>query len=243
MANLVCSECGERLPEGTHPSRLTCPDTPDKPSCANRRKQRLKSAARKAARQRAKPRSASGGLEHDYRGEPMHQAAIPSVSGVSSAIDEIGHKVIAEELRPMIRQALTDNVLDALTKLVGITPDIVARLAEDVNDEDPVVRQKAYGLVLRYVLGHGAVQPKDEAERATMTVLFESMPRPAPDATSPEPPQLPEPAVEVEADELKPCEDCNVEKPVTEFDNDAPRCRQCVAEYKAKRVEQFGLEL
>lgn len=241
MANLVCSECGERLPADSHPSRLTCPNQEGRPSCAGRRKERLKRAARKAAQR--PPRGASGGPEHDYRDTAMHQAAIPAGHGVSSAIDEIGHKVIAEELRPMIRQALTDNVLDALTKLVGITPDIVARLAEDVNDTDPIVRQKAYGLVLRYVLGHGAVQPKDEAERATMTVLFESMPRP--DAISPEPSQLPEPAVEVEAadvDEVKQCEDCEVDKPVSEFDNDAPRCRQCVAEYKARRVEEFRLE-
>jgi hypothetical protein len=238
MKQLVCTECGERLPAGSHPTRKTCPPDPARgKNCPEKRKSRLKTARRQAARKRSQ---GNGGV--DYRDEPMHQAALPNGSGVSSAIDEVGHIVIAEELRPLIREALTDHVLLSLRQLVGITPDIVARLSEDVNDTDPVVRQKAYGLVLRYVLGHGAVQPKPDEASGNLHIHFDSMPRP--DGFDGGIEDDPEAQDDVEAVEVpdghRLCEDCLEPKPLEQFDEAAPRCDECVGRYRDEVLERFN---
>ena len=236
MSQLVCSECGEKLPPTAAPTRKTCSDEECKaagrPACRERRKTRLKRARDSARR----IKSANGGPEHDYRDTPMQKAVTHQLQG------EIGKKILADELRPLVRDALTDNVLQSLLELVAVTPDVVARISEDVNSKDPVVRQKAYTLFMRYVLGHGAVQPKDEAAQGAFHIHFDSMPRPdgfgGGTDDDPETQQLID-AIEV-PDGHRVCEDCQVPKPLDCFDEEAPRCDDCLGEYKRKVLAEYG---
>src|SRR5579875_1548367 len=70
-------------------------------------------------------------------------------------------QVVEDEVRaavkPVVREALTEDVLTALQDLVRLTPDAVTKLGEQINGQDPVLAQKAATTVLRYTVGHTAI--------------------------------------------------------------------------------------
>lgn len=160
-------------------------------------------------------------------------------------IPEVAHKVVAEELRPHVREALTEDVLKALRDLVGLTPKVVAALEEDLASDDAYVRQKAYALIVRYTMGHGALVPKpEEADQGQMTVVFAQMPRP--ENTAPQQPHTGEPVVPDEpapdatAVELRTCDACDTEKPAKEFVGMSSRCTKCHNELRDTVLSRFA---
>ena len=133
----------------------------------------------------------------------------------------MARRVAEEELRPVVREAITEDVLRGIQRLIQLTPDVVAKLEEDLHSDDATVRQRAYTLITKYTLGHPAlVRPEDEEGGKELTVHF-AMPRPE------EPEPIDAPAVELEAGPTTVCDMCGDEKPDEEFVAGSSRCRSC----------------
>lgn len=192
----VCSEC--RNPLGDNPKQLTCGA-----DCRGKRSRRL------ARSKKAKGRVA------DQTG---FQALAPG-SATAPVLEDVARDVMREELAPVVREAITEDALRAIQKLIALTPEMVDKLAVDLQSTDDVVRQKAYTLGLRYTIGHGAiVTPPGEGEAGNkLTVIFDGMKRP--DF---------EESVDAEVvDETRVCTGCGTEKTVDKFVGHSDRCQEC----------------
>lgn len=208
----VCSECGKPLPEDASAARKTC----------SGRCRQLRSRRIKRARQRG-GKVPLGGEEHEHR-------EIQDM--VRGETQDVSRKAMIEELRPIIREQITDEVVAALHDMVGLTPAIVRQLEKDVESSDPVIRQKAYGLVMRYLLGTEGRAAAGQEKHGSLIVQFGSMPQPAQ-------PAIAEPEDEPALD-LRECETCHQFKALDEFDGPALRCNTCQSERKADVLERYG---
>jgi hypothetical protein len=205
MAKLgVCSECPTRL---ERPNQRTC-----SPKCRSKRARRIKAQQRKQGR-------AMG----EANANPAHLSAL--------ALKDVGHEVAKEEIRPIVREALTQDVLEGIGKLVGLTSIMVEAIEEDLRSDDKYLRQKAYSLLARYTLGNQSVAPAAaSAQAGPLQVIFQ-LPRPGDDGR---------PAVIAQGEELKLCQECQVEKPADAFVTDSDRCQQCHDELHARVQAQYG---
>lgn len=203
----VCTECGTPLP-GSDPRRKTCGDP-----CRSKRSRRLK-------RQKFE---ASHARKRNYNDE---ERALNRA--VRSELQDVGHEVLKEELQPVVREAITEETVKAIGDLVKLTPTVVEKLTEDLESDDPAIRQRAYTLVAKYTIGHPAiVQPTDDPGQKQIVVNF-ALPRPGEEV------QGQEAAVEVEADEMRQCDKCGADKPVTQFIAGSSRCVECYEEQQAQ---------
>lgn len=195
----VCSECGESL-EGKPITAKTCST-----SCRAKRSRRLKRAAKEGGEAKALP---------------PHQKEISE--RVRGEAEDVAHKVIEEEIRPVVRESITADTLAAISKMVALTSDAVGCIAEDLQSEDAVVRQRAYTLIMKYTVGHQAiVRPPEEEKGGDITVNFE-LPRPEKGE------DIDGSAEEVElATEMKTCDSCGEDKPADEFVANSTRCLNC----------------
>src|ERR1700749_2407424 len=136
----VCSECGADI--STKPAKtLTC-------SSAHRqqRARRLRRRAREQKNLEAQPE------------------ALNIMSGViRDRLKDSAHEAIKENLAPVIREALTEETLKAVQRLISLTPAAVAAIEEDLAGDDPVLRQRAYTLLVKYTVGHPAIVKPDDA--------------------------------------------------------------------------------
>ena len=152
---------------------------------------------------------------------------------MSTVAPDIAQDVIREELRPIAREALTEDVLRSIRNLVSLTPRAIECMAEDLQSDDPTIRQRAYTLVTKYTIGHQAlVRPDDAAHGGQLIVNFE-LPRPGS-----EPQHSDSVAVELESEELRTCDMCEVSQPITNFVAGSQRCVTC---YEAQRELARGL--
>src|SRR5688572_22829120 len=158
-----CTECGASL-QGKGPNARTCGD-----KCRSKRSRRQRRQAKEAGAMKAMP-------EHQK-----------DVAGrVRTEIPDVAHDVIEQELRPVVRESITEETLRAIQTMVGLTPAAVAALADDLASEDSTVRQRAYKLVLQYTVGHPAiVKAEDETAGQKLEVHFD-LPRPEPTDETPE---------------------------------------------------------
>lgn len=199
---LRCTECGKPL---TGSQKFTC------------------GQAHRAKRSRRLKRQAEhrGSVSKDPRHDDI-RAAMTEAGG------DVAHEVLKEELRPIAREAITEDVLRAIQKLVGLTPLMVEAIAEDLVCGDPVIRQRAYTLGTKYTIGHQAlVRPEEEGPGGKLVVNF-NLPRPGDDV------QGVEAAVELVAEELRTCDLCDVEKSIKEFVAGSNRCQTCYDEQRAE---------
>lgn len=207
--NLRCSECKAPL---SHPQAKTCGKT-----CRSRRSRRIKSAAKRGAEKRALP-------EHL---QVMSKA-------VTSQIKDTAHEVLKEEMGPVVREAITSDVLRAVDDMVALTPRMVELIKEDMESEDASIRQKAYTLLAKYTLGNPSVAPASaEQQPAPLSVVFQ-LPRPG-DTNSGT-----EEAPPAEATELRECSECHNTAPRSDFPDDAERCVTCHEALRAQVLERFG---
>lgn len=205
----LCSECPNPL-TGMGPLAKTC-----SPKCRSKRSRRLKRQLKEAGEAKAMPE---------------HQKEI--TERVRGEMDDIAHKVIEEELRPVVRETITQDTLKAISDMVGLTPRAVAAIEDDLASEDPVIRQRAYTLVMKYTVGHNAiVQPEDKDTTQPLVVNFE-LPRPElpnrPDTIEAE-------AVEVPDTESRECDTCHQMK--TDFIAGSDRCTECFEGMHNKELE------
>lgn len=148
---------------------------------------------------------------------PPHQKEISE--RVRGEAEDVAHKVIEEEIRPVVRESITADTLAAISKMVALTSDAVGCIAEDLQSEDAVVRQRAYTLIMKYTVGHQAiVRPPEEEKGGDIQVNF-NLPRPE---------EMDGVTEEVEeATEIKTCDSCGKDKPISEFVANSHRCSPC----------------
>lgn len=201
----ICSECSASL-EGKSPRAVTC------------------STAHRQARAR---RLRKANVDH---------SALKAAHGVRELVRRGGHDAIQEalktELAPVVREAIDEDVLKAIQRMVGLTTQAVAVLEDDLlNEDDRVMRQRAAALVVKYTVGHPALVKATDEVPPSLEVHF-NLPRP--DA---------EPTFDEEGEVLpdtKVCDKCGAEKAAAEFVAGSDRCAACFDEYRAVIRERFG---
>lgn len=150
---------------------------------------------------------------------PEHQREI--TERVRGEQVDVAHKVIEEEIRPVVRESITADTLEAIGKMVALTPAAVAAIADDLASDDPVIRQRAYTLIMKYTVGHQAiVRPPEEEPGGNITVNFE-LPRPDTETQDVESEEVEEAVV------MKTCDSCGENKPESEFVANSDRCSNC----------------
>jgi DNA-directed RNA polymerase subunit RPC12/RpoP len=211
MAERTCSECSKSLANKSVRA-ITCSDR-----CQKARQRRLA---------RAKEREENYVKDAGITADELRHSVRKGANGAIAA-------VLKDELAPVVREAIDEDVLRAIDQMVTLTPAAVAALQEDLVCEDRTLRQRAYQLLFRYTVGHPAlVKPNDEMQGG-MVVNF-NLPRP--DEA---------PAIEAEVpDDAEPvmreCDMCNELKPEAEFVAGSYRCATCSEEYKARVLAQFS---
>ena len=211
MSYLKCSECGKTL---ENPRARTCG-----PTCRSKRSRRSR-----------KKRAPGGQKLSDHLG---------TVSDVvSKRTKDTAHEVLKEEMRPVVREAITSDVLCAINEMVALMPRAVELIRQDLeNEADPALRQRAYTLLTRYTLGNPSVAPVSaEQQPAPMSVVFQ-LPRPGDAPASVDAP------VDVVAQEVpeavKDCQECGGAFPLSAFPDDAARCQECHDELRKRVLERF----
>jgi len=135
---------------------------------------------------------------------------------VTNPGSDIVRQAIDEEIRPVVREAITQEVMENIQTLLGLTPSAIAAIKEDLEGNDAALRHKAATLLLKYTLGNPSVAPEpDRDDTKNLQVNF-TMPRPGDEV-----------AVEVDADEVKQCDSCGIDKPLGDFIGASDRCREC----------------
>lgn len=198
-AQRKCSEHREGCVPLTRLNQKTC-SLP----CRQRRARRLKKAQKTRVEAMAKAREL-----------PEHLKTMSSAANREAP--DVGHELLKEEMRPIVKEAITEDVLAGINALVSLTPRMVELIARDMESSDPYLAQKAYTLLARYTLGNASVAPQPAAQAAQPMQVQFLMPRPGDTA-------LEAPAVAVE---LRTCVECNAEKPATDFVGASPRCQVC----------------
>ena len=214
-----CSECGERLvyPEGHEKAGLPKPAGTKTCSAAhrNQRARRIKRAQASAAK------------SSPYA--PEHQDLAAAVRGETQ---DVAHEVMVEELRPVVREAMTADVLGGIDSLIKLTPRAIQLLEEQMESSDETIAQRAVTLLLKYTMGNPSVAPPPAQQApAPMSVTF-NIPRPG-DTT-------PESSATGDAEELRQCTDCSQHKSESEFVGSSSRCQECFEKLQATLEERFA---
>jgi hypothetical protein len=160
-------------------------------------------------------------------------AATPRTADLVAAQDqqELIADVFRRELTPHVREAITEDVIKGIAAMATLSEELVTSLAADLRSEDAVARGRAQALMSKYLFG----QINPDEQRGGLTINMPAMPTPdAPDHGD---------AVVVEAEELRACERCGVEKPLSAFEPAAPRCNECQAELRASIQERHGISV
>lgn len=138
----------------------------------------------------------------------------------------MAHEVIQKQLEPVVREAVTEDIMKAIRDMVGLTPKAVLAIEEDLGSDNETTRQRAYTLIMKYTAGHPAlVRPPEEDRTQAIQVNF-ALPRPEQET------------VTVEVEELdtdtRQCEKCNQVKSQNEFVGVATLCNSCFADRQAR---------
>lgn len=201
-----CTECDKPLGAHARKDKKTCGDT-----CRKNRSQRIANARRRGGQNR--------------HPEHMRETA-------AAAAKDVAAEVAREEIRPYVREAMTDDVLQSVGRLVSLQPKAIDMLERDLESSDETIRQRAYTLLLRYTMGNPSVAPASaEIQPAAVSVVF-NVPRPS-DA-----PEVVEGTVE-DAEPRK-CVECDQPRPDDEFVAASDRCVHCHADLQARVNARFG---
>ncbi len=209
MIARVCSECGASL-TGRPPQTKTCSD-----NCRSRRSRRI--------------RRANTQVEEFAEANNAGAAEIAAI--VRREAPDVVTRVMKDQLQPIVREALTEDVLQAISNLVGLTPRAVAALDADLDSEDATIRQRAYTLLIKYTVGHPSLVKPSDAEAGSQLVVNFNLPRPAEDETTDQ--------IE-HVTELQVCDMCHEEKDASEFVTGSARCQPCFDEWRAKVLAEFS---
>jgi predicted nucleic acid-binding Zn ribbon protein len=159
-------------------------------------------------------------------------------NGPRSLVKRAVELEVRELVKPVVREALTEDVLTALQDLVRLTPDAVATLQSDMQGDDAVLAQKAATTVLRYTVGHQALVTPKEAAAPQLVVNF-GLPRPD-DIPVDDDPSDDDPSDDAVVEFFE-CDVCHTELPTSERVANADRCQDCHDKRKHAILDQYGL--
>ncbi len=179
LGQRICPECSKTYVV-TSLRQTTCGTD----VCRQRRVQRL----------RREEKSGIGPAERAARDAEIREIADSEALGIA-------RDIMREELAPVVREQLSEDVLSAIGDMVALTPLLVTALADDLVAEytethtdpegfvtettrtDYKRRAAAVALLAKYTIGSPALAPQPEAADAQpLQVNFFGMPRPAWDA-------------------------------------------------------------
>lgn len=207
-------------------------------------------------RERRKKRQGEGFTEYDVDISATTAAMENARDQALDDLPAIARGVLAEELRPAVREALSGNVLTAIGDMMGLLPLVQESLKQDLLSWRPLVnpetgahernpdgelewevdegrRKHAQALVLKYTVGQPGLAPQPDApEAAGVTVVFSGMGEPA--ITSSAVDLGEERLAELESGESRQCDICELVKPKAEFVGASSRCEGCQAKLRAR---------
>lgn len=211
----ICTECGEQyVVRAKH--QVLC----GKRACSKRRQRRHK----------------------HLRETPLsHRPEFKELEG--KQVKQIVTDVVKDELRPIIREQLTEDVTRGIGELVGLLPTAIQQLKADMlQKDDPELAHKAATLVMRLTVQNSSVAPPSQEQvPAPMQVHF-NVPRSDPGATPAELDPDPEgftDALVVEEPERQ-CMECHNYKPADAFVGNSDRCEACDEALRKQVLERFG---
>lgn len=211
-----CSECGEKLLDSVGRPKPAGTKTCSKP-CRQKRARRLKQ------------QKVEQGKQSKY--EPEHQEMAAAVRG---EMKDAAHEAAVDEFRPLVREAMTADVLAGINTLIGSTPRAIQLLQDQMESSDEVIAQRAVTLLLKYTMGNPSVAPAPTVQApSAMSVTF-NIPRPG-DTTS-------ESSVTLESsepEELRECQDCHTHKGGSEFVASSDRCKECFESLRDTVTQRF----
>ena len=79
--------------------------------------------------------------------------------------ERAAQEILRDELKPVIREALTEDVLSGIRTLVQHLPKATTRLVEDLDSTDELVRQRAYMELLKRTVGNQNIVPDVNADK------------------------------------------------------------------------------
>ncbi len=207
-----CSECPHTLkgrPAGTKTCSIKC----------------------KSARARRIKRSKEAAGQNSVLPEGM--ADVSAV--VTKGAKDVAHEVLRDELRPIVREALTEDVLHGINTMVGLTPRAIELLQKQMESRDETISQRAVTLLLKYTMGNPSVAPPPTTPAAGGLTVVLGMPRPGDAIGSEVAAQDPS-----DAEELRACGDCGEDKLECEFVAGSQRCRTCFGDMRGMLKDRFG---
>lgn len=225
-----CIICGDALPPGSRPDRRTC-------SPAHAKRLQRDEARKRKRNQRERDREASGALGSVGPDSPVALRNDEVAALVGRKREDAIREAFIDEVRPVVREAIDGDVIRAIQGLVGLVPSAVLALEADLAGDDPMARSKAAALVVKYTMGNPNVTPPREDNRPQLTII-----NAMPDASEPVLDDPPDIVLDGDAEDLRPCDTCREEKPVSQFPGDGPRCQQCMDERKAAVMAALGDE-
>jgi hypothetical protein len=153
---------------------------------------------------------------------------------------------IRETVAPVVREMLTERVLNELNVLVNAIPKAAQTIVQDLDDPDPDVHQKAATLLLKYTLGNSSIAPPPVgAQDSAPMQVFIGMPQQgAPAAVDSEATEVPEieavPQAPEQAEEPeRECLECHLFKPPSEFVGASHRCNDCQKKLMDSVTERY----
>jgi hypothetical protein len=132
---------------------------------------------------------------------------------------------VREQVGPVVREALTDRVLEEIKVMTHLLPEALQTLQNNLLDEDPKIRESAAALILKYTLGNQTIAPKPEQSAPAFNISFGGMPMQGEKMDAEDGSVLGD-AVE-EANHERQCQECGEVKDAAEFVGESPRCLAC----------------
>lgn len=220
----LCSECGDSL-AGRKANTKTC-----SAECRSKRSRRLR------------------GLTKSHRAEALLSPEVRELAQVvRGERGDVVDEVVKEELRPVVREAITEDTMRAVADLIALAPAAVSALREDLASDDATIRQRAYTLVTKYTIGHPAIVRPPEEESDKQLVVHFNIPRPdtstdtSTDTSAPEIAEsLVGTVIEESTDETRQCDMCGEDRPLDQFVSGSYRCHSCYAAQQQRARDLYS---
>lgn len=174
--------------------------------------------------------------KRDAGSTTLREGAHEASAITNGKVKDAAHEVLKEELRPVVREQMTKDVLSSIGDLINMTPRAIQLLEAQMESNDETISQRAVTLLLKYTLGNPSVAPpSQQAAPGGLTVQF-NVPRPGDTTVAEVEPQQPS-----NADvELRECQDCHEHKPLSDFVAGSERCGKCFDDTRDLLRERFG---
>lgn len=139
-------------------------------------------------------------------------------SKIKDDLAEATQDELRRQLAPVIREAITADVLQGIHNLIGHLPEAIAEAYALLGSDDEEMRYRAAALILRHTTGNKSVVPDvNEGQGGNLTVVF-GIPRP--DVLN----QIEGESMVIEEKE---CDSCGKSKPLDQFVATSDRCTEC----------------